>query len=86
MVSIVDVRPLLTSCDGFQEGNRDGSSVIVNGVAVICCSWCLLCVIGENVLNDMRKNAGELAFSEGEGATSLAVRYTTFCRVLFKLH
>ena len=64
----------------------DGISAIVDGVAVPSCSWCLLCVIGENVLDDMRENAGELAFGEGEGAMSLVVRGATICRILFQFH
>ena len=65
MVMIVGVRSLLTSGDCFQEGNRDGISVVVIGVTVPTCSWCLLCVSSENVLDDMRKNAGGIAFGEG---------------------
>ena len=83
MVLIVDVRPLLTSCDYFQEGNRDGISVVVDGVAVLSLSWCLLCVIDKIVLDDMRKNAGVLAFGEREGTMSLVARGATICRVLF---
>ena len=86
MVLIVDVRPLLTSCDCFQEGNRGGINAVVNGAAVSSRSWCLLCVIGENVLNDMRKNSGVLAFGEGERAMSLVVWGATICRVLFQCH
>ena len=74
---VVNVLPLLTRFDGFQEGNRDGSSVIVDGVSVICCSWCLLCVVSENVLDDMSKNDGGLTFGEGEGAMSLVIQYAT---------
>ena len=73
VVMIVNVRSLLTSKDCFPVGNMDGISVVVNGVTVPTRSWCLLCLINENVLNDMRASAGGIAVGEREGATSLVL-------------